>query len=100
MKLNKAYKFRLYSTKQQQQLIEKTFGCCRFIYNQMLAERISIYEQLKNDKESLYQYKYKTEKQYKEEFEWLKEVDSIALQQSRRNLPSTKRQSRTYQCIS
>ena len=86
MKFNKAYKFRLYPNNQQQYLLDKTFGCCRFIYNQMLAERINIYEHLKNDKESLYSYKYKTEKQFKEEFNWLKEVDSIALQQSRRNL--------------
>jgi putative transposase len=34
----------------------------------------------------LYAYKYKTEKQYKEEFEFLKEISSYALQQSRRNL--------------
>ena len=86
MKFNIAYKFRLYPNKQQEELINKTFGCCRFIYNQMLAERVSVYEQLKDNKEFLYQYKYKTEKQYKEEFSWLTEVDSIALQQSRRNL--------------
>ena len=86
MLISKGYKYRICPNKQQQQLINKTFGCCRFIYNQMLAERISIYEQLKNDKNQLYSYKYKTEKQFKEEFDWLKEVDSIALQQSRRNL--------------
>ena len=86
MKLNKAYKFRIYPTKQQEEIINKTFGCCRFIYNQMLAERISAYEKLKNDRDQLYAYKYKTEKQFKEEFDWLREVDSIALQQSRRNL--------------
>ena len=79
MKFNKAYKFRLYPNEQQEELINKTFGCCRFLYNRMLAERISVYEQLKDDKESLYQHKYKTEKQYKEEFSWLTEVDSIAL---------------------
>jgi putative transposase len=41
---------------------------------------------LKDDKESLYSYKYKTEKQYKEEYEFLREVDAVALQQSRRSL--------------
>ena len=86
MLIAKGYKYRIYPTKQQKELINKTFGCCRFIYNQMLAERISIYEQFRDDKESLYQYKYKTEKQYKEEFDWLKEVDAVALQQSRRCL--------------
>lgn len=88
MLVSKGYKYRIYPNKQQKDLINKTFGCCRFIYNQMLAERIDIYEQLKDDKESLYAYKYKTEKQFKEKFDWLKEVDSIALQQSRRCLES------------
>lgn len=86
MLISKGYKYRIYPTKQQEDLINKTFGCCRFIYNQMLAERINIYEQFKDDKESLYSHKYKTEKQFKQEFDWLKEIDSIALQQSRRNL--------------
>ena len=45
----------------------------------MLAERISVYEQLKEDKESLYSYKYKTEKDYKQEFEFLREADAVAL---------------------
>lgn len=61
-------------------------GCCRFLYNQMLAERIATWKEFKNDKEKLYGYKYRTEKSYKEEFEFLKEVDSVALQQSRRDL--------------
>ncbi|ERI05089.1 hypothetical protein HMPREF0083_05803 [Aneurinibacillus aneurinilyticus ATCC 12856] len=36
---NKAYKFRLYPTGEQKQLLAKTFGCVRFVYNKMLAER-------------------------------------------------------------
>jgi len=52
----------------------------------MLAERKEVYEQFKNDKEALYKYKYKTEKQYKEDYEWLSEVDSIAIQQARVDL--------------
>jgi putative transposase len=52
----------------------------------MLAERNQIYEELKNDKEKLYNYKYKTEKEWKEEFEFLKEVPSQALQQVRMDL--------------
>ena len=42
---NKAFKFRLYPSVLQEQLIIKTFGCCRFIYNKMLADRKSHYEQ-------------------------------------------------------
>lgn len=36
----KAYKYRLYPNKKQQLYLAKTFGCTRFIYNQMLADRI------------------------------------------------------------
>ncbi|MFZ2497825.1 MAG: helix-turn-helix domain-containing protein, partial [Methanosarcina sp.] len=36
----KAYKFRLYPTKDQKVLIEKHIGSCRFVYNWALAEKI------------------------------------------------------------
>jgi len=84
----KSYKLRIYPNKKQSKRIDQSIGCCRFIYNQMLAERIEVYEKLKNDKEKLYKYKYKTEKQYKEEFEFLKFSSSRALQQSRVDLDS------------
>jgi putative transposase len=82
----RAFKYRIYPNQEQQIQFAKTFGCNRFIWNQMLAERISIYEQLNDDKETLYAHKYKSEKEYKQEFEFLKEVDSISLQQTRLNL--------------
>lgn len=85
-KILKTYKFRLYPNKTQEILLSKTFGCARFIFNQMLAERKEVYEQLKNDRDILFKYKYKTEKQYKEDYDWLKEVDSVAIQQSRVDL--------------
>ncbi|GGK29598.1 hypothetical protein GCM10010965_23060 [Caldalkalibacillus thermarum] len=50
---NKAYKFRLYPTQEQAQLLAKTFGCVRFVYNKMLEERIQIYEKFKDDKEAV-----------------------------------------------
>ena len=78
MKL-KAYKFRLEPNKQQKVLINKTLGCTRFLYNQMLSEKQTKYKSKDTTKP-------KTEKEYKIEFEWLKEVDSIALQQSRLDL--------------
>jgi len=84
--INRALKIRIYPTQEQSIQINKTLGCARFIYNQMLAERIAIYEDLKDDRDALYKYKYKTEKEYKENFEWLKEADSKALQYSRRYL--------------
>lgn len=76
---NRAYKFRLYPNKEQEILFAKTFGCVRFIYNQMLADKIAHYketgEKLNN-----------TPAQYKKEFEWLKEVDSLALANAQMNL--------------
>lgn len=78
-KLNKAYKFRLYPNKEQEILINKTFGCVRFIYNQMLSDKIKHY---KEHKEKLNN----TPAQYKKEYEWLKEVDSLALANAQMNL--------------
>ena len=72
MKKQKAYKFRLYPNPEQRIFFEKTFGCSRFIWNQMLADRIAHYEETG---ESLRN----TPAQYKSQFPWLKEVDSLAL---------------------
>lgn len=82
----KAYKYRLYPNQKQQILINKTFGCVRFIYNKMLAERKYIYEQYKDNKEELKKQKLPTPAKYKTEFEWLKEVDSLALANAQMNL--------------
>jgi putative transposase len=41
----KAYKFRIYPNKEQELIIQKTFGCCRFVYNHYLAKRIELYQQ-------------------------------------------------------
>ncbi len=38
MFVHKAYKFRIYPTKEQEILIAKTFGCARFVFNHFLAE--------------------------------------------------------------
>ena len=42
--MEKAYKFRMYPNKYQKELINKTFGCCRFVYNRYLAKRIESYK--------------------------------------------------------
>lgn len=79
-----AYKYRLYPNKKQKELIQKTFGCCRFVYNKYLAMRIDKY---KDSKESLSYVQCANDmKQLKSELEWLKEVDSTALQSSLRDL--------------
>ncbi|EGL83381.1 transposase IS891/IS1136/IS1341 family, partial [Caldalkalibacillus thermarum TA2.A1] len=75
---NKAYKFRLYPTQEQEQLLAKTFGCVRFVYNKMLEERQHIYDTFKDDKEALKKHKFPTPAKYKKDFPWLKEVDSLA----------------------
>jgi len=75
----KAFKFRIEPNKEQQVLINKTLGCTRFLYNRMLDEKQVKYKA--KDKS-----KTKTEKEYKKDFDWLKEVDSIALQQARIDL--------------
>lgn len=82
----KAYKFRLYPNEEQSVYLAKTFGCTRFVYNQMLADRMSIYEKYKDNKEELKKQKHMTPAKYKAEFEWLKEVDSLALANAQMNL--------------
>lgn len=82
--MEKAYKYRIYPNKKQQELIQKTFGCCRFIYNTYLAKRIEMYE--KNKETFSYVQCANDMKKLKSELEWLKEVDSTALQSSLRDL--------------
>lgn len=77
--MNKAYRYRIYPTNEQKTIFAKTFGCARFIYNKMLGDRLDHYkktgERLNN-----------TPAQYKDEFPWLKEVDSLALANAQLNL--------------
>ncbi|EIJ80357.1 transposase [Bacillus methanolicus PB1] len=85
-KQNKAFKFRLLPNKNQEVLLAKTFGCVRFIYNKMLEERKETYEKFKDNKEILIKQKFPTPAKYKEEFSFLKEVDSLALANAQINL--------------
>src|SRR3954464_4031939 len=85
-KYNKAFKFRLLPNKKQEVLLAKTFGCVRFVYNKMLAERKETYEKFKDDKEKLKEQKFPTPAKYKDEFPFLKEVDSLALANVQINL--------------
>ena len=81
----KGYKYRIYPNEEQVIQIEKTFGCCRFVYNQLLAKKIDLY---KNEQKSMS----KTDcnnycnRILKKEYEWLKEVDKFALTNSIYNL--------------
>ncbi len=60
-------------------MLARTFGCVRFIYNRMLSDKIKYYEETKQKLNN-------TPAQYKKEFEWLKEVDSLALANAQMNL--------------
>ena len=82
--MEKAYKFRIYPNKEQEILIQKTFGCSRFVFNRYLAKRKELYEV---SKESIsLNTLYLDLTQDKKEFEWLREVDSTALQASVKDL--------------
>lgn len=76
MKQNYAMKIRIYPTINQLILINKTIGCNRLLYNLMLAEHKEVYEKLKDNKEELYKWKYKTIKEIKDENDFMYEVDS------------------------
>lgn len=77
--MNKAIKYRLYPTKEQAIFFAKTFGCCRKVYNLMLADRIEHYEKTGEELKN-------TPAQYKKDYPYLKEVDSLALANAQINL--------------
>ena len=70
--MNIVYRFRIYPNKSQKELFARTFGCVRFVYNRMLAEKNEYYEKTGKVLKV-------TPAKYKAEFPWLKEVDSLAL---------------------
>ena len=80
----KAYKFRIYPTEEQEIFFAKTFGCVRKVYNLMLNDRKKAYEEVKNDPSK--KMTFPTPAKYKEEFPFLKEVDSLALANAQLNL--------------
>ena len=86
MKQKKAYKYRFYPTDEQKQLLARTFGCCRYVYNWALRERTDAYYKRG---ERLY-YEDTAQRlvllKKQEETSWLDEVSSVPLQQALRNL--------------
>ena len=83
----KAYKYRIYPNKEQEMQIAKTFGCCRFVYNQTLAYRKDKYEQERKfvSKTDCNNY---CNRELKKMYEWLKEVDKFALTNAIYNMDS------------
>ena len=74
----KAYKYRIYPNSEQRIQIAKTFGCCRFVYNQTLAYRKEIYEKEKKSVSKTDCNNY-CNRELKKDYEWLKEIDKFAL---------------------
>jgi putative transposase len=102
MLVKKAYKFRLYPTEEQRELIDKTIGCCRFVANFSIAQQRKV-EDLWYKTNELVSLGFLPENNYKGKFfdknqamrdivelkknySWLKEVDSMALQESVKNI--------------
>lgn len=84
MLYHKAFRFRIYPTVEQLTLIQKMLGCTRFVFNHFLAKWNETYE--KTGKGLSYNTCAKELPALKNDFVWLKEVDSIALQSSVRNV--------------
>ncbi len=98
----KAYKVRIYPNKEQKTLINKTFGCCRFIWNfcrgwqkkeedmwKLVNEMVQQGYFEENNYKGKFFNKYENIKfitELKKTYEWLKEVDNTALQCSIENL--------------
>ena len=80
-KVKRTYRFRIYPNPSQKELIEKTLGCSRQVYNDFLSMCIESYEVDHNRIVSKYDL-IKLLPEYKNTFPYLKEVDSVALQQS------------------
>ena len=83
----KGYKYRLYPNKEQEVQLQKTFGCCRFVYNQTLAYRKEKYDKEKESMNKTSCNKY-CNQVLKKEYEWLKEVDKFALTNAIYNMDS------------
>ncbi len=83
----KAYKYRIYPNKEQEEQLAKTFGCCRFVYNQTLAYRKEKYE---TEKKSLSRTDCNNycNRELKVQYEWLREVDKFALTNAIYNMNS------------
>ena len=82
--MNKSFKIRIYPNKEQQILIDKTFGCTRFVYNFILNLKQKLYKNFNINLNFACMSKILTE--IKKHKQWLKEIDAVALQQSLKNL--------------
>lgn len=86
--MKRAYKYRLNPTPEQIVFFNKSFGCCRFVYNYMLGKRIEAYQRDKTKIGWVELAKMLTELKKEDGKEWLSEVSNECLQQSIRNMDS------------
>ena len=82
--MEKAYKYRIYPNKWQKELLAKTFGCCRFVYNHYLEKKIITYKT--SNTTLTYNQCCRDLTELKKELIWLKEVDKFSLQNSLKDL--------------
>lgn len=82
--MERSYRFRIYPTSEQENLIQRTFGCFRFVYNRFLSMRIEAYKE--RGETMNYYICCNALTPMKKDLEWLKEVDATALQSSLRDL--------------
>ena len=83
--MDKTFEYRIYPSAEQEVLLQKTFGCCRWVYNKVLAMRQDEYAQTGKSKH-INSYITQIPAWKKTDAPWLSEVDSMALQQSLRDL--------------
>ena len=83
---HKSYKFRLYPNKAQEAVSQNHFGACRFVYNKFLEFKIKVYKETKKTIGWVDLANELPKMKQQEETAWLKEVSSVALQQSVINL--------------
>ena len=84
--MEKAYKFRIYPTKEQKKFFQKSFGSVRYVYNHYLEMRINKY---KEDKSNMRYSQCSADlTQLKKSLTWLQDVDSTSLQTALKSLDS------------
>jgi putative transposase len=84
--VKKAFQYRIYPNTKQRDKIAQQLGCCRFVYNWALNKKIEAYQTEQKTLSCFELTKQLTQLKKQEEYSWLKDVDSQALQMSLRNL--------------
>ncbi len=84
----KGYKYQLDLTETQKEFFNKSFGCCRYVYNRALDRRIKAYEQNKERISCIDLVKELTFWKKEEDKNWLNDIANVSMQQSIRNIDS------------